>query len=259
VHDDPRVESNRGRVSIQRGPLVYCLEGIDHGGHCRNLALPGEAPLRAVSRPDLLGGVVAIEGRARARTVGNGVADVDLRAVPYYAWSNRDRGEMVTWIPTTLELAEVPGRGPTVRFGDREVWASHCFGSDTVRAVADGELPQNSADHGIPRLTFWPHRGEQEWVQCRFDVARRVTSTSVYWFDDEPRRGGCRRPASWRLVYRDGDAWRPVRLRAGQSYDTDSDRLVRVGFEPVEAQEFRLEIALRAGFSGGVLEWSLER
>ena len=49
--------------------------------------------------------------------------------------------------------------------------ASHCFDSDTVDAVGDGLEPPNSNDHEIPRFTWWPHRGTDEWVQ--YDLARR--------------------------------------------------------------------------------------
>ena len=257
VHDDPRVKTNLGRVSLQRGPLIYCLEGQDHGGRSRNLAIPADAKLAAMERRNLLGGIVTIEGTARARTDEATVKDVLFRAVPYYAWNNRGKGEMVTWIPETVDLAEIPGRGATVKIAGREVWASHCWGSDTVKALADGVLPKNSTDHSIPRLTFWPRRGTEEFVYYRFAAKRTAKSCLVYWFDDEPRRGGCRTPASWRLVYRDGDAWKPVELIEGSTYGTAKDRMVETRFAPVESREFRIEVKLRKGFSAGVLEWQL--
>ena len=45
IKSHPRVETNLGRVAFQRGPLVYCLEAVDNGGHVRNLVIPPEAPL----------------------------------------------------------------------------------------------------------------------------------------------------------------------------------------------------------------------
>jgi hypothetical protein len=257
VHDDSRVKTNRGRVSLQRGPLVYCLEGQDHDGRSRNIAIPPDAKLTLVDRPELLGGIVTIEGIARVRSDETTVKSAPFLAVPYYAWNNRGTGEMVTWIPETVDLAEVPGRGPSVKVAGREVWASHCWGSDTLEALADGVLPENSDDHSIPRTTFWPRRGTEEFVHYRFATKRSAKSCLVYWFDDEPRNGECRTPASWRLVYRDGDSWKPVELIEGTTFSTAKNRMVEARFAPVESREFRIEVRLRSGFSAGVLEWQL--
>jgi DUF1680 family protein len=90
------VAGNRGRVALQRGPLLYALEGIDHAGSLAGLALPGDAALRHEFRADLLGGVEVVT--ATALREGSD-APVPLLAVPYFAWANRDEGEMVVWIP----------------------------------------------------------------------------------------------------------------------------------------------------------------
>src|SRR5690606_26059090 len=58
IYADPRVQANNGRVALQRGPLVYCLEGVDNGSNLSALQLPRDAELSAASQPDLLGGVV---------------------------------------------------------------------------------------------------------------------------------------------------------------------------------------------------------
>jgi len=94
VYADERVEADRGRVALQRGPLVYNIEDVDHDGHCRSVVLTPEAPLRAVWKADLLGGVMAIE-----RPGGR------LFAVPNYARLNRGGWSQV-WIPEAPELAE---------------------------------------------------------------------------------------------------------------------------------------------------------
>lgn len=82
AHDAVKV--NAGRVALQRGPIVYCAEGVDNHGHALNLVLPDGAALTAEHRPGLLGGVTVICGPA-------------LIAVPYYAWANREAGEMSVW------------------------------------------------------------------------------------------------------------------------------------------------------------------
>ena len=64
--DNPKIEADIGRVALQRGPLIYCLEAADHGGQVRNLVISPEAQLRAQHHADLLGGVTVITGQALA-------------------------------------------------------------------------------------------------------------------------------------------------------------------------------------------------
>jgi hypothetical protein len=93
AHD--AVEEDRGRLAIQRGPLVYAAEGVDHGGKVLDLTLPRERALEPSYREDLLGGVVAITGTA----VRDG-KEVPFLPIPYFSWANRGPGEMAVWIPT---------------------------------------------------------------------------------------------------------------------------------------------------------------
>jgi DUF1680 family protein len=89
------VEGNRGRLALQRGPLVYAAEAVDNGGRVLDLVLPKAGELEAAFREDLLGGVVAVTGRAR-----RGRGEVPFLAIPYFSWANRGPGEMVVWIPS---------------------------------------------------------------------------------------------------------------------------------------------------------------
>ncbi|MEA3407319.1 MAG: glycoside hydrolase family 127 protein [Chloroflexota bacterium] len=109
VEAHPSVAEDCGRVAIQRGPLVYCLEQVDNGPNLRGIVLPADAELQATFKEGLLGGVVAIEGEAKRRdrgqwdnalyrTVPSASETVPIRAIPYYAWANREPGEMLVWI-----------------------------------------------------------------------------------------------------------------------------------------------------------------
>ena len=66
IHADPHVKADAGKVALQRGPVVYCLEGVDNDGKVRNLCLPKDAELTATFEKDLLRGVVVIRGEALA-------------------------------------------------------------------------------------------------------------------------------------------------------------------------------------------------
>ncbi len=85
VEADDRVEADRGRVALERGPLVYCLEQADNGGDVRELTLDAPAEWQPEPRPDLLGGITVLT---------NG----DLTAVPYFAWGHRGAGSMAVWL-----------------------------------------------------------------------------------------------------------------------------------------------------------------
>ncbi|MEY9964042.1 DUF1680 family protein [Streptacidiphilus sp. MAP12-16] len=116
---DPRVDAVRGCVAIERGPLVYCLEQVDHpGGGLDDVVLDTGRPLAVKHRPDLLGGVTVVAGAGWRRSLPvpqwwpyqrtdqqPDAADetgerVELTAVPYYAWANRQDGSMRVWLPT---------------------------------------------------------------------------------------------------------------------------------------------------------------
>jgi DUF1680 family protein len=90
VRSHPQVSENRGKLAIERGPLVYCVEGVDHEGHALDRTLDPTATFTTAVRPDLLHGVTVIHA---AQPSG------DLLFIPYYAWSHRGVGEMAVWLP----------------------------------------------------------------------------------------------------------------------------------------------------------------
>ncbi len=104
------VQENRGKTALQRGPIVYCAEGVDNRGHALDLVLPDEVGLDAEFRTDLLNGVVVLAGMAVDADPGGSDGAVErtqpFRAVPYYAWANRTPGEMVVWLPRTPEAVQ---------------------------------------------------------------------------------------------------------------------------------------------------------
>jgi len=97
------VKDNVGKVALQRGPIVYCAEGLDNGGQVHNLVLPDDVPLKAEYRKDLLGGIGVIRGQAQSRYSSKDgkytvTKEQDFMAIPYYAWAHRGAGPMVVWL-----------------------------------------------------------------------------------------------------------------------------------------------------------------
>ena len=98
VGANPRVEADLGRVALQRGPIVFCLEAQDNGTDLVNLCLSDEAVLDARYSDDLLGGVVVLKGKAIESMPEGGSKSRDITAIPYYSWNNRTAGKMITWL-----------------------------------------------------------------------------------------------------------------------------------------------------------------
>lgn len=131
--------------------------------------------------------------------------------------------------------------------------ASHVF--DAIAAVCDQLIPTSSADHLIPRFTWWDHRGTSEWVRYDFDQLKTISEVSLYWFDDTGI-GQCRVPQSWKLFYLKGDIWKPIKGKV--SYGTKSDQWNTVIFDSIQAKALRLEVQLQPNYSGGILEWKIK-
>jgi hypothetical protein len=259
----PNVVANRGRVAIQRGPLVYCFEQVDNEVPISQIRLARDPEFKEEFKPDLLGGIMVITCKnADGR---------ELTAIPYFAWDHREPGAMAVWVrqeglsrnqpPQTRRESLYARLTPNMLRPDSElegeIWidvsASHCNASDSLEAVIDGIEPKNSNDHDIPRMTFWDRRGTEEWIVLDFDKPQKMSKSSLYWFDDTGR-GECRIPKSWTLSYQSDGEWKALKTVDApkkDAYDT-------VEFEEVETTGLRLDIRLQEHFSGGVLEWKCE-
>jgi DUF1680 family protein len=85
----PYVGANRGRVALTRGPLVYCVEGVDNRGEV-DFTIADDPQLVVKERKDLLGGIDIIRGKT--------IENEDFVAVPLYTWDNRMAGKMCVWL-----------------------------------------------------------------------------------------------------------------------------------------------------------------
>jgi uncharacterized protein len=248
------VAADRGRVALQRGPIVFAAEWPDNpDGHVRNLLLRDDVPLSARFRPDLLNGVEVITGRATAYVTqpsGEVVARAQrVTAIPYYAWANRGPGEMTVWIPDREDRVHVLP-APTLASSSQV----HVSAGRGQRAVNDQAAPRSSYDQSEGYFHWWPHKGTTEWIEYAFHQPTEVSQAAVYWYDDTGH-GGVRVPASWRILYEDGGAWKPV--ADASAYGVEPDAFNRVTFREVTASKVRLEVTLQPAWSAGVLEWQV--
>ncbi|MEK6250264.1 MAG: glycoside hydrolase family 127 protein, partial [Planctomycetales bacterium] len=95
-----QVQANRGRVALERGPIVYCLEGLDNRYPVDRLLLPDDAHLKVEKAAEMFGGVEVLRGQGLyAEQDSADLKEAPLVAIPYYAWSHRGPSEMVVWLP----------------------------------------------------------------------------------------------------------------------------------------------------------------
>jgi DUF1680 family protein len=254
-----QVSDDVGKVALERGPLVYCVEWPDvKDGHVVNLLLPDDAALAAEFRPDLLNGVEVVKGEAWSLRYADQhhkleTEKVSLTAIPYYAWANRGRGEMAVWLART-DTGARPLPYPTIASTSKAAASAQGVRPDT-RALNDQREPKSSGDHSNRYLHWWPHKGTKEWVQYDFAKPAKVSAVEVYWFDDTGV-GECRLPKSWQLSYRANGEWKPVDHPSG--YGCEADHYNRTTFDAVETDGLRLEVQLPENFSAGIHEWRVE-
>ena len=82
-----------------------------------------------------------------------------------------------------------------------------------------------------------------------------VSEAQVYWFDDTGR-GSVRVPQTWRLLYRDGETWKPV--EAAGAYGVARDGWNAVTFKPVTTSALRIELTMQPDMSAGLQEWKVK-
>jgi DUF1680 family protein len=270
-----RVGTDRDRMALQRGPVVYVAEWPDNpSGKVRNIVVPDSNALTSEFRPDLLKGVQVIKGQAvglafdEKGTVQK--ATQPFMAIPYATWANRGRGQMAVWLART-DAAARPTPYPTVATTST---LTHSASRKNINNIIDGEEPPASNDPAS-YFDWWPTNGckpgaspapaatgdqqrrcsEMEWVEMTFAKPSTISQSQVYWFDDTGR-GGVRVPQSWRLLYKEGDQWKPV--EASGAFGVAKDAWNTVSFKSVTTPALRLELKMQPDVSAGIQEWKVK-
>ena len=255
VRANNKVEADRGMVSIERGPLVYCAEHPDNSFDLMSFLLSqqpcfelGQATIADVPVTTLRTQGQTLDFDRQGRLV---TADVELRLIPYFAWCHRGSGKMRVWLPQDLK-ATTPAQPATLASESR---LSASTETPALSAVNDRLVPTDENDRSIPYYHWWPKQGTTEWLAYEFPQPATVRQATVYWYDDRPW-GGCRVPSSWRILYQDAQGqWQPVAEADG--YATEAGAPCTVNFAPVTTRALRLEVVLPERHSAGLYEWSV--
>jgi DUF1680 family protein len=256
VKANPAVEADRGKIAVERGPIVYCAEWPDNDFNIFSIILNKKPVFKVETKKDLLYGINTIQTDAQSLSYdaqGKLVAkDVKLNMIPYYAWAHRGSGDMAVWLPVDLSATR-PAMPPTIA-SESKVNASHNVKS--ISAINDGLVPKDENDRTLPYYHWWPKEGTTEWISYDFAAEKTVSRSTVYWFDDAPW-GGCRVPQSWKVYYKDNAGeWKPVENT--NAYKVEKGMGNEVVFKPVTTKAIKLEVKLAEKNAAGIFEWEVE-
>ena len=254
---DERVEADRNRVCVTRGPLVYCAEEPDNEYQVSSYIVNDNSRVNS-QIDEFTSGVMAtiptITLEASAATE-NGEVESAMTLIPYYSWNNRgDNKAMNVWFACDADTAR---EGMVVTVGNiADVKASHTNSSDDVFAIADGKRPTKSHDTTIPRWTSWSQRGKEQWVEVKLKSAQEVEAVSVYWYDD---KGGVQVPVAWDMDYMSDGEWVEFKPYVTDRFGVEPDQFNMVHpAAPVKTDMLRLKIKPKADAVVGILELTVE-
>ncbi len=255
VKANRKVEADRGMVSIERGPLVYCAEWADNDFDLMSGLINqsphftlGEATIANTMVKTLITSAQILDFDQQGKL---NVKDVELKLIPYYAWCHRGSGKMRVWQAQDLR-ATSPAQ-PATLASESKITSSHNAAS--LSAINDRLVPKDEDDRSIPYFHWWPNKQSTEWLAYEFPQSSKVQNCTVYWFDDGPW-GGCRVPKSWRILYKNPSGqWEPV--TGADRYPSVKGEACTVNFDPVETTALKLEITLPDDNSAGIYEWEV--
>lgn len=266
IRANEKVEDDRGKLAIQRGPIVYCLEGQDQSDkEVFNKYVPEGSQMEWSYLPAKLGGIGTISGAARQVNPDGSEVDVTFTAIPYCTWNNRGRDQMEVWIPENAEGVRVVME-PSIA-SEAEMYQEPTEVTTDVPAATsnlqeawgynDRWEPKSSADTSKPYHYWWLREGSEENVCYRFNKPEKVGGVEVYWLDFDHYDGNFRVPESWKLYYKDQATNRWKEVNATSAYGTEKDRYNVLTFEPVTTTDLKIVAKLQKGESGGVIEWKV--
>ena len=264
IKANTRVKDDKGKLAIERGPVIFCLEGIDQVDNTVfNKFIPDNTPVAASYNAGMLNGIVVLTGTAKEVLKDGSVKDVPFKAIPYSVWNNRGANQMAVWIPTSDKYAR-PTPEPTIASKARTLMLQAPIQKDApesattetyVWGVNDQWDPTSSSDISKPYHYWWLKKGTSETLVYAFDRPYTVSNVQVYWLELDHYDGNFRVPESWKLYYKSNNKWKEV--NALTPYGVKKDCYNSLKFTPVTTTDLKMEVHLQKGVSGGLLEWKV--
>ncbi len=256
VRANDKVAADKGRVAVERGPVVYCAEWPDNNFDVLSAYMNQNPKFEVEFQKDMLYGINTLKTDAQVLEYGKDgrltTKDVKMTMIPYYAWAHRGRGNMSVWIAQDLEAARPIKPATIASLAKKD--ASH--EPKQLYSVFDGLTPKDKDDRTIPYYHWWPKEGTTEWITLELPEGTTVQNSTLYWFDDSPW-GGCRVPKSWKIYYKDAQGnW--VEVSNPTKYGTEPGIGNKVEFDPVKTTALKLEVVLPEKHAAGIYEWDVK-
>ena len=256
VRANDKVAADKGRVAVERGPVVYCAEWPDNNFDVLSAYMNQNPKFEVEFQKDMLYGINTLKTDAQVLEYSKDgrltTKDVKMTMIPYYAWAHRGRGNMSVWIAQDLEAARPIKPATIASLAKKD--ASH--EPKQLYSVFDGLTPKNKDDRTIPYYHWWPKEGTTEWITLELPEGTTVQNSTLYWFDDSPW-GGCRVPKSWKIYYKDAQGnW--VEVPNPTKYGTEPGIGNKVEFDPVKTTALKLEVILPEKHAAGIYEWDVK-
>lgn len=269
-----KVEYNKGLLSMERGPILYALEGIDQPDeYLFDIVIPRDSEISTYYDKSLLNGIVVLEGEAfkvmRDDKDGRIVEKPFIfKAIPYSTWNNRGTGQLIVWTPETAEYA-ILQPDPTLASQAEQVggWGYN-----------DQMEPKSSSDLNTPYHYWWLKNGSEESIGYRFNEPNQISSVEVYWLAFDHYDVIYKVPEYWKLYYREAGTDSLKEVENPSDYGVEKDQYNKVSFKPIITRELKLVAKLQGpadkpennndnklqvpdigknGYSGGVIEWKV--
>ncbi|MBN2214861.1 MAG: glycoside hydrolase family 127 protein [Bacteroidales bacterium] len=253
---DERITEDRERIAIQRGPVVFCAEGVDNDNAILTLIYDKEMDLETTYETDMLDGTQVITAYA---TESNGEQGREIKLIPYYLWNNRGSSEMQVWLSvreprilpdSLIRIDKSAGDYATTNYVSP--W-------ENLESIYDLYNPESSGDKGPGAFGNWQYDsgtvGVWNWVQYNFCKQYPISSSDIYWWDDNQ---GITLPDSSYLSYWDSHTSQFVNIpESGCGRKNECirwDEYNRIHFPVIVTDKIRLNFI---GYqkAQGILEW----
>lgn len=271
VRANSKVEADRGQISIERGPIVYCAEFADNQADIMSL-LCNQNPTFVEGKlaydsfiADSLKSKLSLYKTQTMNTYATHAQtlaydkqgalttqNATVTLIPYFAWNHRGSGNMKVWLPQDVKATR-PSAPATLAAQAKVEFSCPV---PARGSITDGLVPADENDRSIPYTHWWPKQNSTEWITYTFPEMKEIKTSTVYWYDDQPW-GGCKVPDTWKLYYQDEQgSWQEV--PNADAYPTKKGIACTVNFDPVKTRAVKLELKQPETASCGLFEWSVK-
>lgn len=252
VKSDDRVEEDRNSYAVVRGPVVFCAEEIDNGCRIQDLSVSRLSVEESTFNCGVLGGLPELSVPGYRRESG-GIAECNIKMIPYYAWCNRGGDKtMMVWLNDSPEhCSELEASSLMSLIMD--VKSSSGSGGLLEKSLVD----VGTDIHGDGTSVGWmsDKSGKEQYIDLFFRHPVMMSSLGVYWSVSD----GAALPDSWKVMFLSDGQWQDMKLYVTDSYQVRQGQFNVVHpAEPFESDRIRICVTPGSSASAAISKIYLE-